>query len=73
MPNAAAPENKPPWQSCPALPAKLMFKNINWKNIGTIVVVVLVVVFVIAPLVKPFAQKLPFIGPKIRARRTVTT
>ena len=42
-----------------------MFKNINWKNIGTIVVVGLVVVFVIAPLVKPFAQKIPFLGPRI--------
>lgn len=40
-------------------------KKINWGNIATIGIVALVVVFIIAPFVKPFAQKLPFIGPKI--------
>ena len=40
-------------------------KNINWPNVGLIVVVSLVVVFFIAPVLKPFAQKIPGIGPKI--------
>ena len=40
-------------------------KNINWPNVGLIVGLALLTVFIIAPIVKPFAQKLPFVGPKI--------
>ena len=45
-----------------------MFKNINWKNIGTIAVVV-VIALVTAPLwlplVKSLASKIPVIGSKL--------
>ena len=45
-----------------------MFKNINWKNIGTIAVVV-VIALVTAPLwlppVKSLASKIPVVGAKL--------
>ena len=50
------------------IPSNRMFKNINWKKIGTIVVVALVVV-VTAPIwlppVKSLASKIPFLGPRL--------
>ena len=49
-------------------PFKLMFKNINWKNIATIAVVAIVAI-VTAPLwlppVKSLVSKIPFIGSKL--------
>lgn len=45
-----------------------MFKNINWKNIGTIAVVV-VIAMLTAPLwlppLKSLVSKIPVIGPKL--------
>ena len=45
-----------------------MFKNINWKNVGTIAIVAVLVVLT-APLwlppVKSLVSKIPVIGPKL--------
>jgi len=44
-------------------------KNINWKNVFTIVVVssltAIVVVPIVAPMIRPLLQKIPVIGSKI--------
>jgi hypothetical protein len=45
-----------------------MFKNINWKNIGTIAAVAALVVITAplwAPLVSGIVSKIPVIGPKL--------
>ncbi len=41
-------------------------KNVNWKNIGTIVVIsaltAIVIVPIVAPMVKPVLKKIPVLG-----------
>ncbi|HEV2691547.1 MAG TPA: hypothetical protein VG347_01485 [Verrucomicrobiae bacterium] len=37
-------------------------KNINWKNIGTIVIVAALVAVFLVPLIRPLFQKIPVIG-----------
>ena len=39
-----------------------MLKKINWPNVALIAGVALIVVLIVAPLVRPFAQKVPFLG-----------
>lgn len=45
-----------------------MFKNINWKNIGTIAVVAMIVVLTSPlwlPPAKALVARIPVIGPKL--------
>ena len=65
LPNAATIENK---TAVAVLSGLLNMKNINWKNIATIAVVVVVGILtapIWLPPIRGLASKIPFLGSKL--------